>query len=171
MVGRSVDHDLPEARGRDRRAGADGRRALASDRIRRHLLRPAQRRDPRLLRPGRRRPQRGHAGDLRHDPAQPAARSRSTASRSRSARRPMPSRPASSMCRRSAAGRAWCIAHADLPEHLAAVARPHRRKPASCGSAEEFALARALCRAARPARRVAEPGRSARCRAATSRRS
>ena len=67
MVGRAVDHIFPARRSCGRGGGGPARqRPLASDRIRGHLVRPAPRRDPRLLRPGRRRPERGHAGDLRH---------------------------------------------------------------------------------------------------------
>ena len=67
MVGRRGRPHLSQAR---RRRSATPvlavSRAVAPDRVRRHLLRAAQGRDPRLLRAGRRRPQRGHAGDLRH---------------------------------------------------------------------------------------------------------
>ena len=153
MVGRAVDHIFPQARrARSATPVLDGRRPVASDRVRRHLLRAAQGRDPRLLRPGRRRPQRGHAGAVRHHPDQRAARSRSTARPSHPNSPPTPSRPASSMCRRSAAGRASSSAcRSSRTSRCPRSAAP--RSPASCGSPRSSTLARALHRAARPARR------------------
>ena len=106
MVGRSIDAIFPKRDAPDRRGGAAGRRLQPPDRVRRHRLHPAPGRDPRLLRPGRRRAQRVHAGALRHHPALAGASSRSTARSPSSAAPPRRSRAASSTCPRTAAGRA-----------------------------------------------------------------
>ena len=134
MVGRAVDQIFPQAR---RRRSARRCSTVAG------LSHPtefddigfdaAPGRDPRLLRPGRRRPQRGHAGAVRHHPRRRGQRRRSTAA---IVADPLARRrdraPASSMCRRTAASRAWSLRPADLPEHHAALARPHLARAASC---------------------------------------
>ena len=68
--GRALDRgDLSEAPRGTRARGPPGLRLQPSDRVRFHRLHPAPGRDPRLLRPRRRRPQRVHAGAVRHDEA------------------------------------------------------------------------------------------------------
>ena len=142
MVGRAVDHIFPQREAADRRAGAERLRPVAPDRIRRHRLRTAQGRDPRLLRPGRRRPQRGHAGALRHHPDQPRHDHARRQGRSRRDRRPTRSTPASSMCRRSAASRASSSAcRSSRTSRCPRSSAP--RKSGLLRLAEEFALARA----------------------------
>ena len=169
MVGRSVD-SLPEA------TRASSARTVLRSPATRHPtefddigFELAPGRDPRLLRPGRRRPLRGHAGAVRHHPAVAGV---VDARRQRRGRIRSPAdaiAPASSMCRRTAAARASCCGmpifqNVTLPS-LASTSRHGFLR-----LAEEFALARRLYRAARPARRGARPGPSARSRAATSRR-
>ena len=68
MVGRDIDQLFPKVRRRDRRARADRCRAHPRGRLHRHQLRRARRRDRRTGRPGRRRPDRGRPGGLRHRP-------------------------------------------------------------------------------------------------------
>jgi ABC-type sugar transport system ATPase subunit len=106
---------------------------LPSDRIRRHRLRAAQGRDPRLLRPGRRRPLGSDAGAVRHHPPSSGTvvlEGKAIAIRSR---RCDPRRHRLRAGGARQARRAW---PADLPEHHAAVAQAHlahrlpaRRRP------------------------------------------
>ncbi len=108
MVGRKVEQVFPQ---RDHKVGAtiltvsDYRHPTEFDG---HFLRVAARRDPRLLWAGRRGAVRADAGLVRrHAPLRrphPAGRP----GRSTSARRPMRSPPASSMCRKNAGGTARC---------------------------------------------------------------
>ena len=67
------------------RGRARGRAPEPRGRLRRHLLHGARGRDRRAGRPGRRRPQRGRPGGLRHRPARRRARSGSTGARCRTA--------------------------------------------------------------------------------------
>ena len=133
MVGRAVDHIFPEREAAYRRAGAQRLRPVASDRVRRHLLRAAQGRDPRLLRPGRRRPQRGDAGDLRHDPDQRRHdHARRQADRAALGRRCDRRRHRLRAGGARPAGRRH--RHADLQERVAALADAHLEIGRAAGS-------------------------------------
>ncbi len=106
MVGRSIDTIFPK------RPDARGEPVLKvaglqpPHRVRRHRLHPAPGRDPRLLRPGRRRAQRGHAGAVRHHPAVAGRGQHRRPGRGDPRARPRRSGAASSTCPRTAASRA-----------------------------------------------------------------
>ena len=168
MVGRAVDQVFPKRDAADRRAGAHRCRPFASDRIRRHLLRAAQGRDPRLLRPGRRRPQRSHAGALRHHPHD-SRHDHAGRQHDRAASRRRCHRRRHRLCAGGARQAGRRHRPADLPERVAAVARHalELRLPAGSPRSSRW-------RAPIPSGSTCAPPRSARmsarCRAATSRR-
>ena len=158
MVGRSVDAIFPKRDARGRRGGAAGRRLQPPDRVRRHRLHAPPGRDPRLLRPRRRRPQRVHAGALRHHPAVEGRREDRRPCRGDPLARRGDRAAASSTSPRTAAARAPSAA---LPIFqnvtLPSLARTSRR--GFLRLAEEFAPRPAIHRPAGPARRRARPGR------------
>ena len=157
MVGRAVDHIFPKREAADRRAGARRSQACrirpSSTTSASSCARARSSASTAWSAPGAARSCRRCSAS--RGPA--AARSRSTASRSRRARRRTPSMPASSMCRRSAASRAWCIGMPIFQN----VSLPSLQAHLEVGRAAAGGGVRAgprLHRAARPARLLAQPG-------------
>ena len=172
MVGRSVDQVFPEAsRSSSGADSPDGRRLLPSDRIRRYRLFAAQGRNPWLLWPCRRGPQRVHAGAVRHHQAVEGRGHASTARSPSSARPPRPS-PRGIVYVPEERGKQGVVDRpADLPEHHRCRRWAGPRSNGFLRLAEEFALAREYADTARSARRFARARMPALCPAATSRRS
>ena len=136
---------------------AAGRRLSPPDRVRGHRLRPAPGRDPRLLRPGRRRPQRVHAGAVRHHPA--VAGRRQLDGEDRVIRSPAEAIERGIVYVPEERGRQGAVIGLPIFQNvtLPSLARTSRRGFLRTGRGVR-AGAR-IHRAARPARRRARPGR------------